>query len=77
MLWAHSPRREEFRRKVREAGFSPRRAYQEIQIGGKGIGLTYAADVIGEHGGQLRITSAPDEGTCVTVDLPAPTPLHL
>ena len=77
MLWAYSPRREEFRRKVREAGLSPRRAYQEIRIGGKGIGLTYAADVIGEHGGQLRITSTPDEGTCVTVDLPAPTPLHL
>lgn len=77
MLCGYSPRRDQFRRQMQEAKLSRDRAYQEIQIGGKGIGLTYAAEFIREHGGDLYITSIPDEGTCVTVDLPVPTPLHL
>ncbi len=76
-LCGYSPRREEFRNEMQAAKLSRDRAYQEIQIGGKGIGLTYAAEFIREHGGSIYITSVPDEGTCVTVDLPVPTPLPL
>ncbi len=74
-LWGYSPRREEFRQRAREAKLTQTQLQQEIQIGGKGIGLAYADTVIREHGGSLHIDSTPGEGTTVTIKLPAPTPL--
>ncbi|MBN1943477.1 MAG: ATP-binding protein [Phycisphaerae bacterium] len=75
--WAYSPRREEFRARARRSELSKDQAMQEIQIGGKGIGLSYATAVVHEHGGSLHIESQPGEGTTVTIDLPAPTPLSV
>ncbi len=75
--WAYSPRREEFRARAQRAELSAEQALHEIQIGGKGIGLGYAAAVIREHGGELRITSNVNEGTTVIAELPVPTPLKL
>jgi signal transduction histidine kinase len=77
LLCGYSPRRAEFQHEMQEAKLSRDRAYQEIQIGGKGIGLTYAAEFIREHGGELHIDSVLHEGTCVTIDLPIPTVLRL
>lgn len=76
-LWAYSPRREEFRARARRSELSRDQAMQEIQIGGKGIGLSYATAVMREHGGSLRITSQPGEGTTVTMELPLPTPIRV
>jgi signal transduction histidine kinase len=75
--WAYSPRREEFRARARRSELSRDQALQEIQIGGKGIGLSYATSVVQEHGGSLSIESQPGEGTTVTIDLPIPTPLNV
>ena len=76
-LWGYSPRREEFRSMARQAELSEAQVNREIKIGGKGIGLAYASAVAREHGGELRITATPKGGTCVTVDLPVPTPLNV
>ncbi len=76
-LWGYSPRREEFRTRVQQAELTQVQARREIRIGGKGIGLAYASAVAREHGGELKITSTPGEGTCVTVELPVPTPLRV
>lgn len=75
--WGYSPRREEFRRKAQDEKMSNDRAYQEIQIGGKGIGLAYARDVFREHGGDLSVSSLRGEHTTVTIDLPIPTPMSI
>lgn len=75
--WAYSPRREEFHARARRAELSKDQASQEIQIGGKGIGLGYASAVVREHGGNLQITSPPGEGTTVTIDLPVPTSMKI
>ncbi|MBN1555861.1 MAG: ATP-binding protein [Phycisphaerae bacterium] len=75
--WAYSPRREEFRARARRSELSKDQALQEIQIGGKGIGLGYATAVVREHGGTLRIDSQPGEGTTVTIELPIPTPMNV
>ena len=75
--WAYSPRREEFRARARRSELSKDQALKEIQIGGKGIGLSYASAVVQEHGGSLHIESQPGEGTTVTIDLPVPTPMKL
>ncbi|WP_285136022.1 ATP-binding protein [Microbacterium sp. lyk4-40-TSB-66] len=38
--------------------------------GGRGSGLATAQRTVGEHGGILRITSVPGEGTTVTITIP-------
>jgi hypothetical protein len=76
-LWAYSPRREMFREKARQKKLSGDRLQQEIQIGGKGIGLAYAAEVFREHGGSLQVEHNPDGGTIVTCELPLPTVVEL
>jgi len=71
-LWAYSPRRAEYGARSRR-----RQKMLEIQIGGKGIGLPYARNVVEDHGGTLEIVSKSGEGTCVTIALPVPTPLRV
>jgi signal transduction histidine kinase len=73
-LWGYSPRRDYFRQLARQSRSNFAKAHREIQIGGKGIGLSYARAVIVEHGGTMRIESEADLGTTVTIDLPLPTP---
>jgi hypothetical protein len=76
-LWAYSPRREAFHEKARQQKLSGERLQQEIQIGGKGIGLAYAAEVFREHGGSLDVKANPDGGTIVHCELPIPTDVEL
>jgi len=38
--------------------------------GGRGIGLASVRRIVSEHGGTLRITSTPGEGTTVTITIP-------
>lgn len=76
-LWAYSPRREAFRARARDKKLSGDRLQQEIQIGGKGIGLAYAAEVFREHGGSLDVQANPEGGTIVTCELPIPTDVKL
>ena len=75
--WAYSPRRQEFREKAKRNEITATTAQQEIQIGGKGIGLGYANAVTREHGGQLHLTSRPGMGTCVIMEFPIPLPLPI
>jgi hypothetical protein len=74
--WGYSPRREEFRRRAREGRITGKALEKEIQIGGKGIGLAYAATVMAEHGGQLLLHSTEGEGTVVSFEFPSPTTLE-
>ena len=41
--------------------------------GGSGLGLSIVQAVVEAHGGQVRLTSSPDAGTSVRVELPART----
>jgi PAS domain S-box-containing protein len=41
---------------------------------GSGLGLPVARSVVGRHGGELRVESAPGSGTAVTIRLPACDP---
>lgn len=44
--------------------------YAVATDGGRGIGLSSVQRVVSEHGGSIRITSAPGEGTTVTLTIP-------
>ena len=72
-LWGYSPRRQEYEERMK----SPNAGPEEIIIGGKGIGMAYAREVMLEHGGDMYVTSKVNEGTEVVLELPCPTPLHL
>jgi PAS domain S-box-containing protein len=43
---------------------------------GVGLGLTQSYNIVERHGGNLRLTSAPGTGTCLTVTLPAATEMQ-
>jgi signal transduction histidine kinase len=42
----------------------------EQAIQGTGLGLTIVKAIVALHGGRIRVTSAPQRGTTVTVSLP-------
>jgi len=77
LLWGYSPRRAEFLQFANCSKEFRSRLGQEINIGGKGIGLAYAATVIREHGGDIEIRSTHHQGTTVTVHLPIPTAVSI
>jgi signal transduction histidine kinase len=45
--------------------------------GGTGLGLAIVKKIIDDHRGDIRVTSAPGQGTCFTVSLPKRTPEEL
>ena len=45
--------------------------YFSTKAAGTGLGLPIARKVIEDHGGSIRLASAPGEGTTVTIELPA------
>jgi two-component system OmpR family sensor kinase len=44
--------------------------------GGSGLGLSIVAAIVSAHGGRLEVASIPDEGTTVTIHLPAAAAAH-
>jgi len=58
----------EFRARVFERGF---RLHEHAHLAGKGIGLAIVHDIVAQHGGVVRVESAPDAGTSFTVTLPS------
>ena len=70
--WGYSPRRQAVQRL---AHLPQDIVHREIQIGGKGIGLSYASAVVVEHGGSLTIDSIEGQGTEVRILLPVKSPL--
>ena len=42
----------------------------ELRASGSGLGLSIVKSIVDMHEGTINITSAPDTGTRVTVDLP-------
>jgi nitrogen fixation/metabolism regulation signal transduction histidine kinase len=50
--------------------------YFSTKSGGTGLGLAIARKNIEEHGGRISVTSAPGEGTTVTILLPAEVPIR-
>jgi chemotaxis protein histidine kinase CheA len=60
---------EEVHRLLLVAGFSTRREVSEVS--GRGIGLDVVATAMAAIGGDLAISSRPDEGTTVAVEVPA------
>ena len=45
-------------------------AYYSTKKGGTGLGLATARQIIREHGGQIRVSSDPPDGSCFTILLP-------
>lgn len=68
-----------FDNKYAERIFSPfERLHAKQQYAGTGIGLAVCRRIVERHGGTIRATSAPNEGTTFTVMLPlaaAPSPI--
>jgi PAS domain S-box-containing protein len=53
------------------ASFFERFNTTKKEHGGTGLGTTFAELITKAHGGDVRVTSSPDEGTTVTVHLPS------
>jgi signal transduction histidine kinase len=56
-------------RELQERVFEP--FFTTKRLGeGTGLGLSLSNNIVGEHGGHMRLRSTPGEGTCVTIWLP-------
>ncbi|MDR3097251.1 MAG: CHASE2 domain-containing protein [Paraburkholderia sp.] len=54
--------------------FQPFRRFHEGQrpeVSGAGLGMAFVKTVVTRHGGEVHVESAPDQGTTVTMSLPA------
>jgi two-component system phosphate regulon sensor histidine kinase PhoR len=60
----------EFQKKVFEKFFRIP-AENSMRTSGHGLGLSYVANVIQQHGGTIRLESEPGKGSTFTVELPA------
>jgi signal transduction histidine kinase len=45
--------------------------YFSTKDAGTGLGLPITKKIVEEHGGTIRVASAPGQGTTVTIELPA------
>ena len=54
---------------VRQKIFNPFFTTKEVGKG-TGLGLSISYGIVKDHGGEIHVTSEPDEGTCFTVELP-------
>src|SRR5215469_10850275 len=52
------------------------RTRQSSQMGGSGLGLSLARELVEAHGGTIAISSSVGQGTTVTLRLPAHNPAH-
>lgn len=57
--------------KIFDRGFSTKAGPDSTGKGGAGLGLAACRDIIEEHGGKVRVESAPGRGTQFTIKLPA------
>jgi signal transduction histidine kinase len=57
---------------IRDKAFKP---FFTTREGGTGLGLPLVRRIVEQHGGTVEVTSAPGEGTTVTLLLPAPPPV--
>ena len=60
-----------FTQEALERGFEP---FFTRRRGGTGLGLAIAQRIVEEHGGRIRVRSAPGEGTAITLRLPLAGP---
>ncbi len=53
-----------------ERAFRPRQSAHSSKPGGMGLGLMVVGSIVRQHHGQLRVTSAPGQGTTVSITFP-------
>ena len=56
--------------KIFDPYFTTKQGPDETGKGGTGIGLSACREIIEQHGGRIRVESAPGKGTCFTLKLP-------
>lgn len=56
--------------KIFDRGYSTKQGPDETGKGGAGVGLSACRDIIQQHGGKIRVESAPGKGTAFILKLP-------